>query len=412
MKIIEIGTGYTSIPARMGAATEIVVEELTRAMRRMGEDVTIVDIKDSHRAPNDLPIVEAYMPQFFSSTDTGLGIVHKMKRVLYSVSLTCTLHRLIRRYKGEQIYLHFHNQYNLYFFLKLTPRKLRERVKIGYTVHSHVWFGKWEDVKDVVAHRYFQEVACVKAADQVFVLNDIVAAMLRDHCGVNPANITKVINGVNTDTYCGELQNGDEMQFESLRRYGHDFRNKKIALQIGSVCPRKNQLGTLRLLVPVMMKHPELIFVYAGGIIDSAYQKAIMEYAAAAGISDRVHYMGELSPGAPLNFFYTIASCAFMNSTSEAFALVIAEAMSARCPIFVNEAILSSLPLLDGIEVDGVFKIDETSFDTNIKRLLTDENFRIEAGRSGREYVKSHLSWEVAASQYQDTIKRLLNDIL
>ena len=28
MKIYEIGTGYTPIPARMGAATEIVVEEV------------------------------------------------------------------------------------------------------------------------------------------------------------------------------------------------------------------------------------------------------------------------------------------------------------------------------------------------------------------------------------------------
>ena len=31
MKIYEIGTGYTSIPAKMGAATEIVVEELTKS---------------------------------------------------------------------------------------------------------------------------------------------------------------------------------------------------------------------------------------------------------------------------------------------------------------------------------------------------------------------------------------------
>ena len=31
MKIYEIGTGYTPIPARISAATEIVVEELTKA---------------------------------------------------------------------------------------------------------------------------------------------------------------------------------------------------------------------------------------------------------------------------------------------------------------------------------------------------------------------------------------------
>lgn len=405
MKIIEIGTGYTSIPARMGAATEIVVEELTRSMRGMGEDVTIVDIKDAHRAETDLPIVEAYMPQFFSSTDTGLGIVHKMKRVLYSLALTRTLHRLIRQYKDEKVFLHFHNQYNLYFFIKLTPRKLRERVKIGYTVHSHVWFGEWEDIKDVVAHRYFQEVACVKAADQVFVLNDVVAAMLRDHCGVNPANIVKVINGVNTDIYSGKLEAGDEMLFESMRRHGHDFFDKKIALQIGSVCPRKNQLGTLRLLLPVMRQHPELIFVYAGGIIDPAYQKEIEAYASAEGISDRVHYMGELRPGSPLNFLYTIATCAFMNSKSESFGMVITEGMSARCPVFINEGILSILPFLDESKDIGLKKIDEATFVSDMDRMLSDAGYRDKLGEDARRFILSELSWDVAAQQYLESIR-------
>ena len=34
MKIIEVGTGYTSIPAKMGAATEIVVEEISKVFEK------------------------------------------------------------------------------------------------------------------------------------------------------------------------------------------------------------------------------------------------------------------------------------------------------------------------------------------------------------------------------------------
>ena len=74
MKIFEIGTGYTSVPARMGAATEIVVAELTTSMRKLGEDVTIVDIKDKNRMPTRLPITEAYMPQFFRNSFASVGI--------------------------------------------------------------------------------------------------------------------------------------------------------------------------------------------------------------------------------------------------------------------------------------------------------------------------------------------------
>ena len=40
MKVYEIGTGYTPIPANIGAATEIVVEELTKSMMKKGIDVS------------------------------------------------------------------------------------------------------------------------------------------------------------------------------------------------------------------------------------------------------------------------------------------------------------------------------------------------------------------------------------
>ena len=60
MTIYEIGTGYTPIPARMGAATEIVVEELTRAFQKQNAPVQIIDIKAKDRPATDLPIREVY----------------------------------------------------------------------------------------------------------------------------------------------------------------------------------------------------------------------------------------------------------------------------------------------------------------------------------------------------------------
>ena len=65
MKIYEIGTGYTSIPAKISAATEIVVEELTKSMLKNDVDVNIVDIQDLERKENTLPIIEVSMPKIF-----------------------------------------------------------------------------------------------------------------------------------------------------------------------------------------------------------------------------------------------------------------------------------------------------------------------------------------------------------
>lgn len=401
MKIFEIGTGYTSIPARMGAATEIVVAELTTSMQKLGKDVTIVDIKDKNRMPTRLPITEAYMPQFFSSTDTRLGIVHKLKRVLYSISLTSKLHSLIRRNLGERIMLHFHNQYNLFFFLKLTPKSLLENVTIGYTVHSYIWFGKWEEVKDIIVKRYFQEIYCCQHADKVFVLNDIVGQMLIEHYQVKPEHIIPVINGVNVDVYNDET--ADKLTVHSLRnKYG--LIGKRVVFQVGSVCDRKNQLGTLKLLLPMMKRQNDIAFIYAGGVIDTEYATNIQQLAEQEGVKDRVLYVGEVAPGKQLNELYALADVAFMNSKSEAFALVIAEALAARKPIFICETIMHSLFFLREKEGEGIIRV-KSSFETDFERLFADKAYYKEMQERGRNFIVNEYSWDVAAKIYTDNFK-------
>ena len=82
MKIYEIGTGYTTIPATMGEATEIVIEELSKSFLKNGHDVELIDIKASKRKKNNLPIREVYVPKWLTGTDVRLGLIHKLKRVI------------------------------------------------------------------------------------------------------------------------------------------------------------------------------------------------------------------------------------------------------------------------------------------------------------------------------------------
>ena len=39
----------------------------------------------------------------------------------------------ILKENNEKVVLHFHNQYNMFFFLKLTSKKLREKATLAYT---------------------------------------------------------------------------------------------------------------------------------------------------------------------------------------------------------------------------------------------------------------------------------------
>ena len=137
MKIYEIGTGYTPIPAQIAAATESIVEELTKAFIKQNIDVEIIDICAQDRAPNNLPITEVKVPSIFSKSDVSLGIVHKLKRVVYSLALASKLKKLLKS-TDEKVVLHFHNQYNMFFFVKRVSKKLRSKAVTAYTNHNGV----------------------------------------------------------------------------------------------------------------------------------------------------------------------------------------------------------------------------------------------------------------------------------
>lgn len=337
MKIYEIGTGYTSIPAQMGAATEIVVEELVRAFQKQSVNVELLDIQADQRLANTLPITEVKVPRAFTSTDVQLGLLHKFKRVIYSISLAMKLRDILKN-ANEDVILHFHNQYNLFFFRKLVSAKLRATAKVAYTVHSYIWAGEWEDIKETVQKRYFQEIDCVQHADYVFTLNDRTREHFTKHLNVPANRIHLMRNGVNTEVYhpLSEAETGAFRKELGLS-------TQRIILQVGSVCDRKNQLWAITQLKDYLKTHPDVVYLYAGGVIDEAYQAQIQAYAAEQGIAAQVRYAGELSPGQQLNQYYNAASIAVFPSKHEAFSLVIIESVSAGTPLLLSAQTLSRL---------------------------------------------------------------------
>ncbi len=383
MKIYEIGTGYTPIPARMGAATEIVVEELTRSLLSIGEDVEIIDIKAQRRLETDLPIQEVPVPSVFTKTDVSLGIMHKLKRVVYSLSLADKLRKIIKE-SEDKIVLHFHNQYNLFFFLKLLPKKLRKKVTIAYTVHSYIWGTSWEEIKETVQKRYFQEIFCVQNADLVFVLNDITIDHFVKHLGVDKSKIKRIINGVNTKTYAPK----DKKEIESIKNE-LSLKGEKVIFQVGSVCDRKNQLGSLKMLCDYLKEHRDIVFIYAGGIIDQDYQNEIVCFAEENGIKEQVIYAGELSPGKELAKYYAISDLSVFSSSLESFGLVVIEAISAGKTVVVADKLMFDL---------------NTGFETySTKEEFIEKVDGILSGtlkNDGRQEVIDKYDWDVVAKDH------------
>lgn len=392
MKIYEIGTGYTPIPAQMGAATEIIVEELTTSFMKMGEDVEIIDIAADSRAENTLPITEVKVPGAFRKNDVSLGLVHKLKRVVYSVKLASKLKKILRK-SQEKVVLHFHNQYNMYFFLKLSSKKLREKALMAYTVHSYIWGTKWEEIESTVKKKYFQEVACVKKADIVFVLNDITTDHFVNHLGVERKRIVKVNNGVNIEKYSPLSKD----KIEDIKRT-MGFEGKKIIFQVGSVCDRKNQLGSVKMLCEYLKTHKDVIYMYAGGIIDGEYKQSIDNLAAENNISNQVVYAGELAPGKQLNEYYNISDCSVFTSNLEAFGLVIIEAISSGVPVVLSNNLMFALS--SGYSIYN----NEQEFAQLVDKVLTEGKY----SHSDNKDVLDTFSWDTVAKDYQKIFREAM----
>lgn len=389
MKIYEIGTGYTPIPAQMGAATEIVVEELTRSFLKKGENVEIIDIAARKRPANNLPIIEVNVPGFLIKDDVSLGIMHKLKRVIYSLALAEKLKKILKA-ANEDIVLHFHNQYNLFFFLKFVPKTLRQKAKIAYTVHSYIWGTEWDKIKDTVNKKYFQEIFCVRNADIVLVLNDITIEHFVSKLGVSKDKIYKIINGVSLDKY----RQLEKKEIENIKTK-LNLSGKKILFQVGSVCERKNQFGCVEMLRDYLKDNPDVVYMYAGGVIDDEYQKKILDFAADNGISDRVFYAGELTPGKMLNEYYNVADCSVFTSKLESFGLVIIEAIASGTP-----TLLSGQPMFKLKSGYYVYS-DKNEFISAIDKILKSDDCRV----ADSQEVLSDYNWDSVAKLHTDIFK-------
>lgn len=389
MKVYEIGTGYTPIPAQISAATEIIVEELTKAMLAQGCDVRIVDIQASDRAKTELPIIEVPVAKAFAGTDVALGIMHKLKRVAYSVSLARVLKTILKS-TDEKVVFHFHNQYNLFFFLKLTPSALRRKCVVAYTNHSGIWRMEWSQIESTVKKRYFQEAECMKQADIVFLLNEETKRNIMEHLGVPERRIRVLNNGVNTDVYHPLTE---EEKIHARKEYA--LENRFVILQVGSVYENKGQLRAAQYLTPILKKTPELVYAYAGGIVDEEYHQQISRYADEQGLSSQIRYLGMLPPGRALNALYNTAAATILPSRYEAFGLVAVESLAAGVPVLVDRM----RPIHFG---EGCVCYDSDSFELAAERVLRGgaDGEYVQLRNAARENAVHNYSWVKIARDY------------
>ena len=389
MKIYEIGTGYTPIPAKVAAATESVVEELTKAFMQKKIDVEVIDISANDRVPNSLPITEVKVPSIFTKSDISLGIIHKVKRVVYSVALALKLKKILKQ-TNQKTVLHFHNQYNIYFFLKLVKKELRDKAIIAYTNHNGFWSLPFEEAKSTLQARYFQEIEGMKNADLIFVLNPKMKNNIVENLGIDENKVIKINNGVNTDVYAPLSSEQIEKVKEKL-----NLKNKRIILQVGSVNENKGQGRAVKIIAPLLRENSDTVFAFAGDIVSQEYYQEVLRTAKEEKVENQVVYLGTFSPGEEMNGLYNIADIAIFVSRYEGFSLACIESISAGVPVVLCSDYLSSFG-------DGSILAERQDVADRIRQLLNDGDLLKELKQAARKNAVENFTWSKTAQKYFD----------
>ncbi len=397
-QIIEIGTGYTSIPSKVGAATEIVVEELVKASLKKGIDILIFDISDNNRTPSTLPIHEVYLPPFIANkVGYSLGIFHKIKRVWYSFFLAVKLNQYIK--KDHHYILHFHNQYNFFFFRVFSTASKRRNVKLYYTNHTYTWSLPWNEIQSLVSKKYFMESYSMRKADVVFVLNENTVKNLSEHLKIDSSNIRLIPNGVNTEVFT-KLSPIDP-DVLNLRKT-LNLENKKVFFHAGTICERKNQLEIIEYLTPVFKANPDIVLIFAGGIRENDYFSAINNYCKINNIEGNVIYAGELQPGKQLNTYYNLSEAFIFFSKSEGFSLALLEAMSSGLPVVLSKNLEIDF-IKDKDNGILIFENQCDFLDILKKEIFCSTRQRYHSEKA-RYFVTHNYSWNKVVEKYFDGI--------
>lgn len=292
MKIAMIG--HKHIPSREGGI-EVVVEELSTRMVKLGHSVTCFNRKSKHISNGEIEKLKEYegvkIKEVFTIERKGLAAMIS--------SLFATLSASFSNYN----IIHIHAEGPAFF--SFIPHLLHKKVVV--TIHGLDWDrAKWSGF----AKWYIKqgEKNAVKHADEIIVLSQGVKEYFLKEYGRE----TKFIpNGVNRP----EIREVDEIKKWNLEKDNY-------ILYLGRIVPEKGE----HYLVEAWKKiESEKKLVIAGGISDTAgYGKELEESAAG---DDRIIFTGFVQ-GRVLEELYSNAYIYCLPSDLEGMPLSLLEAMS------------------------------------------------------------------------------------
>jgi glycosyltransferase involved in cell wall biosynthesis len=233
----------------------------------------------------------------------------------------------------------------------------------------------------------------LKAAAAVHVTSEIESNELR-RLGFKARRIVLVPNGVSLPSIAkGDIPAVD-ICASALR---------PVVLFLGRVNWKKG----LDRLIPAMAHVPEAELAIAGNDEEN-YQPSLLRLAKAAGVADRVRFLGRVD-GTDKGELLRKATMLVLPSYSENFGNVILEAMAIGRPVVVTPEVGLAPTVRKanaGLVVDG----RPETIAAAINKLLQDRELCRRMGEAGQQIVSEHFSWVAIAERMERVYEECLQE--
>lgn len=194
--------------------------------------------------------------------------------------------------------------------------------------------------------------------------------------------ISIIHNGVNFSRF----KDGPDIS-DLKRKYG----DKKILLTVGAVKNRKGQDIVIRALPEVIKRHPNALYIIAGGGTWRPYLEKIVD---GMNLNKHVEFTGRLEDAEIVKYFHLskiyVHTPRVTNLNFEGFGIVYLEASACGKPIVATDAGGIRDAVIDG--KTGLIAPDEdvAGIAERIIRLLDDPALSRTLGGNGKEYARDH----------------------
>ncbi len=390
MRILQIGTGFSSIPPEDSHASERVIHHLSEELTTLGHEVTVVDVRNPKRRA--IPYRVEEVPQ--CSKDSPNLLVHSLCGAEFALHVRRRLAELLESRAFDIV--NFHNQFSACNIRMVA----RHGPKTVYTVHNALWYksSAWKSRCNRI--KFALELRAMTAADRILVLNAATARNATQNLRLEPHKVGVVPNGID-NAWFEETARGSRVRFPF-------FTGRRVVLMVGRIAPYKNQLTLLKTIPQVRKEIPDVLYVFAGPVSDSSYYSEVRRAISALDVRSYVCFLGEL-PHSELPLLYSQADVCAVPSESEGFPLVILEAMARARPVVASDLEGFTSLLAEGRGVT-VASGDHSAFGRAIVALLKDDALRTKIGRAARAYAEANYTWSEVAKKVLRAYSRLCGE--